>query len=176
MAKIIAFLNKMWKDPVFSKIISSGLILILGWILNLFSDGWILSMLVKVFHTFTIFLFYKIAVIYVISLLIVVFTFYKYYPNKNPLKYKKDTIRGQKLIWEYHDNTRISTITFICSKCGCLMDTGNDPFVSELKCTECTEKKLNPFKSKDDFEICINNKYIKKFHCTYPLKKTTENR
>ena len=170
---------KIWKDPVWSKVIASCIIgfgiFSSGWIGNTFSNGWILSMLAKASSAIMVFLFYKVAVIWIIIFPIIFTIFYFVYHTKikkskgllfSYQSYKEDIIDNHNYIWNYKFDPefftfKVNDISLLCPKC----HTETKDLGHTLYCPRCKLKiDSTKLKSKDDIYAIIDDNIRRKYN------------
>ncbi|MFR9546122.1 MAG: hypothetical protein SNJ29_11165 [Rikenellaceae bacterium] len=122
---------KIWKDPVWSKVISTVILGSFAYLCNLWSNGWVLLALKTAWSWIVAFLFFEIAIIWIIcgfiGLILILFLYAKL-TQKSPesatipfLSYTADVFGGYKYRWSYFKGYsgkyEIENLHLICSKC-----------------------------------------------------------
>lgn len=153
-------ISKIWKDPVGSALISASIIGVLGYLSNLWTNGRVLYALDIVWDWIFAFLFFRIAIIWIVLGIIIIIAGLYVYVNLRQkfeqsngipfLSYTEDIFDGYKFRWnytkDYFGKYKINNLQLLCPKCetpmhsnyhGCDCPRCNhDVYNSDLKANE----------------------------------------
>ncbi len=169
----MGMLKKIWKDPVWSKVISVGVLTLLGWLGDKLSDGWVLSALKTVWRWIKLVMVYEVAIYWVIILIIVLIIVSFIMTNKSKPKplfkyenYKKDKIGDYKYLWDYKFDShefklKVNNIYLLCPECATQMTDKQDLTYVCPRCRNIVDA-LDTI-NKNDLLAIINDNIRKKY-------------
>lgn len=121
------FLDKIWKDPVWSKVISAGIIALCVWGWNMLSGGWVVSVLQTLWHWIKVLLCFEVAIywvlIFTIAVMLICYIIWYIKQNQIPkhLSYRSGKINNYEYEWEYDEYDSPYLIQMVCPDCDTLM-------------------------------------------------------
>jgi len=153
-SKIGKILKIMWKDPVWSKIISFGIIALLTFMTNSFTKGAFIKSICSLLNR-EIALYWVLLVFLGIWLINIMLKYFKKKKKPRYYSYKEDTICNQKYRWDYDKSGRIICLFVICPKCHIRMIPTIDRYSGsqmEYNCPQC-DHKISGSEFKDEYKI-----------------------